>query len=153
MTRIFPSSGFCGWEMATKFKFSFEARWVWPTKRLGNVAWFQHEGNPRSKRLKSSNHRLGHTLPGSKSSSGSWSVLTVSLIRPRSSFIGGSIPEWVLWVWGMCGAGSSGMGTSSASRSVDTTAWWNSNKSSPKKESFKDCFLCVRGRNGKYIEC
>jgi len=64
----------------------------------------------------------------------------VSLIRPRSSFIGGSIPEWVLWVCGIIGAGSSGMGTSSASRNVDTTAWWNSNKSSPKKESWQSLF-------------
>jgi hypothetical protein len=36
-------------------------------------------------------------------------------------------------VCGIIGAGSNGMGCmSSASRNVDTTAWWNSNKSSPK---------------------
>lgn len=37
------------------------------------------------------------------------------------------------------GAGSRGIDASSASRSVDTTAWWNSNKSSP--GNYKKCLL------------
>lgn len=71
-------------------------------------------------------------LPLSASSS-FWSLPRspwISLSRAISSdvcvingFVGG--------IFGGNGAGSSGIEPSSASRSVETTAWWNSSKSSP----------------------
>lgn len=56
----------------------------------------------------------------------SFNLAKSSEVCVSNGFVGG--------IFGGNGAGSKGTGASSASRNVDTTAWWNSNKSSPNFE-------------------